>query len=545
MAFGPEFISGLVSELKKFLPLRISKIEGGNFWTALKFMNDKYLLLSWDSGASGCCIADDDDVLALKNLSSVRTSLVETLKSKLLRGGEIYDIEQLNNDRIIKFHVIRRVAAGVSVKYFIILEITEPTANFILLDENLKIYEAARHSSPDRNSFRTILPGNLYAAPPRFNGIDLKNHELNFESVRDLIGIGRPLTRLIQNHWHEHDLLSWRSALFKLAENSQMPCQIVHKNNYLTRFDFIFPEAEFLGDDVINAASFGVLKVLLNKGRSKKLHDIDAKLNRAVKSRERHLDGLKKQLNECENAEIFRKKGEAILAHINEIPAYSDEVNLTTWEGEILKITLDPNLSPSRNAEKYFKKYRKSKNDPELIKNNIASINAAIKEIKEQHDILESIASPNEFDKAAADIIEWLEPEKIKASYKKRKHEDPPHIIYEKDGAVILAGLSARGNRFVIKQARPDDIWLHAHELPGAHVIIKGFKRSELENEKNNILKFAASLAAEHSKGKNSNSVQIDYTERKYIRPVPGTIALVTYINPGTIRITPKSERYI
>ena len=547
MALGPEFISGLIPALKEFLPLRISKIEGGFSWTALKFLNDKYLLLSWTSGAAGCCLASEDEVTALRDFSNARTSLVEALKSKLLRGGEIFDVEQLNNDRIIKFHVIRRVAAGVSIKYFLILEVTEPLANFILLDENNKIYEAAKHSAPDKNSFRTILPGHFYNTPPEFKGINLKlTQHFNFEDVKNLIGIGRPLTRLIQDHWSEHDFLAWKSAIIKIFDTnnnlSETPCQIITNKNYLTRFDFTFPETKILDTNPLSAARAGVLEVLLQKGREKKLHDIDLKLKRAVKSRERHLDGLKKQLTECKNAEVFRKKGEAILANINEIKPYSTEIKLTHWDGEIFNIELDPNLTPSRNADKYFKRYRKFKNNPDIIQSNINAMQSAIKEIQEQYDILESLSSPQEFDKAAADVIEWLEPQQElkKSRQQKNKHSEPPHLIYEIDGAVILAGLSARGNRFVLRQARPEDIWLHAHELAGSHVIIKGVKRSELENEKSKILKFAASLAAGHSKGKNSNSVQIDYTERKYVRPVPGTVALVTYINPSTIRVSPE-----
>ncbi len=547
MALGPEFISGLVPALKEFLPLRISKIEGGFSWTALKFLNDKYLLLSWTSGAAGCCFASEDDVTALKDFSNARTSLVEALKSKLLRGGEIFDIEQLNHDRIIKFHVIRRVAAGVSIKYFLVLEVTEPVANFILLDENQKIYEAAKHSAPDKNQFRTILPGHFYNTPPEFKGIDLKSdNAFNFENVKNLIGVGRPLTRLIQDHWSEHDLLAWKSAVIKISDTnhdfSDTPCQIITNKNYLTRFDFTFPETKILSNDPISAARAGVLDVLLNKGREKKLHDIDLKLKRAVKSRERHLDGLKKQLTECQNSEVFRKKGETILAHINEIQPYSTEVKLTSWDGEIFDIELDPNLTPSRNADRYFKKYRKFKSNPDIIQSNINAIQSAIQEIQEQYDILEALSSPQEFDKAATDVIEWLEPQQEfkKARQQKNKHQEPPHLVYEIDGAIILAGLSARGNRFVLRQARPEDIWLHAHELAGSHVIIKGVKRSELESDKADILKFAASIAAGHSKGKNSNSVQIDYTERKYVRPVPGTVALVTYTNPSTIRVTPE-----
>lgn len=102
-------------------------------------------------------------------------------------------------------------------------------------------------------------------------------------------------------------------------------------------------------------------------------------------------------------------------------------------------------------------------------------------------------------------------------------------------------GLSARGNRYVtFKQARPEDIWMHAHELPGSHVIIRGARdRAALEGEHRAALEFAASLAAAHSKGRNAGSVPIDYTERRHVRSVPGTIALVTYTNPGTLRAVP------
>ncbi|MBQ6435512.1 MAG: hypothetical protein IJJ09_05890, partial [Synergistaceae bacterium] len=143
----------------------------------------------------------------------------------------------------------------------------------------------------------------------------------------------------------------------------------------------------------------------------------------------------------------------------------------------------------------------------------------------------------------------WITPktESNSHSQKRKKSQSdknaPPHLSIMKDGINILVGLSARGNRYVtFKLARPEDIWLHAHELTGAHVIVKGLKREELENSRREILEFAAGLAAGHSSGKNSNSVPIDYTERKYIRSVPGTVALVTYTNPGTLRVKPLSN---
>ena len=552
MAFGPEYITGLSGEIKKILPLRINRIEGGESWAALKISGESWLLISWTSGASGICTASQNEINALRDISPSKASITEAMKSRLTHGGEIYSIRQINNDRVLELSARRRVSAGVSVNYYLVIEITEPTSNFILLDENRKIDEAARHSTPDTNHYRTILPGHVYTPPPEFEGVTLRNDTaLKFEDIQNLKGIGRPLARLIMSHWEQRDALSWKSALMKLSdENSAVKPRIITRNNYLTRIDFDFPETLELNGDLLTASKKGVLIPLLRRGREKTLHEIDAKIKRSVKSKERHRDGLTKQLKECQEAEIFRLKGEAILAHIYEIPKRAENITLTDWEGNKLDVTLDPDLTPSRNAERYFKRYRKAKGNPDEIKSKLDAVNSSILELKEQHSLLDAIDDPEKFNEAVKDLSEWLSPEQDKFSHKnkykqsKKKQDNiPPHLNINHDGVNILVGLSARGNRYVtLKTARPDDIWLHVHEMPGAHVIIRGLKRSELEGEKRNILEYAAGLAAAHSSGKSSGSVQIDYTERKYVRSVPGTVALVTYTNPGTLRVSPLSE---
>ena len=540
MAFGPEFISGLTGEIRKLLPIRINRIEGGNSWAALKTSGENWLLLSWTSGASGICTATQNEINALKEISPSRASITDAMKSRLSHGSEIYSVKQINHDRILELSARRRVSAGVSVNYSLILEITEPVANFILLDGEGKIDEAARHSTPDTNHYRTILPGHSYTPPPEFDGVELTQRTpLKFEDVQNVKGIGRPLARLIISQWAQRDSVSWHSALMKISDgDSDSVCRVITKNNYLTRIDFPLEGTQELGRDSLMAARFGVLMPLLRRGREKTLHEIDAK--------ERHRDGLAKQLKECHDAEIFRLKGEAILSHIYEIPKRAENVTLTDWEGNQLTITLDPDLSPSRNAERYFKRYRKAKGNPAEISASLDAVNSSIRELKEQHALLEAIDDPENFTQAVKDLAEWISPAKSQPQSRnaKRKRENiPPHLNISIDGANILVGLSARGNRYVtLKTARPEDIWLHAHEMPGAHVIIRGVKRSELETSRRGILEFAAGLAAEHSAGKNSLSVPVDYTERKHVRSVPGTVALVTYTNPGTLRVNPNKK---
>ncbi|MBQ6664014.1 MAG: NFACT family protein, partial [Synergistaceae bacterium] len=240
MAFGPEFVAGLAGEIRKILPLRINRIEGGDSWAAMKISGEEWLLLSWTSGAAGLCTASQSEINALREISPSRASITEAVKSRLTHGGEIFSVRQINHDRILELSARRRVSAGVSVNYSIILEITEPVANFILLDENGKIDEAARHSTPDTNHYRTILPGHSYATPPQFEGIEMKSGTpLRLDDVPNLKGIGRPLTRLVISQWAERDAVSWKSALMKILDaDSDVPCRIVSRNNYLTRIDF-------------------------------------------------------------------------------------------------------------------------------------------------------------------------------------------------------------------------------------------------------------------------------------------------------------------
>ncbi|CAM1381651.1 Rqc2 RqcH [Fretibacterium fastidiosum] len=548
MAFGPEFIRGLRAAISTKLPWRVARVEGGESWAALKVSyGDLWLILSWGAGAAGCCLAGSGETAALKKGAPARAPITEALKSRAVRG-DIVAVRQVNDDRVLEFQLRRRVAAGTAIGYYLVLEATEPVGNLLLLDEDRRIEEAARHSAPDRNRYRTLLPGHDYAPPPAFDGpLPSSLSSLAFSDVPDLAGIGRPLTRLVQSHWEERDPSTWLSALQDAVTDAPLPCQVTAKN-YVTRFGILLPEAVPLGDDPLQAAARGVLAPMMRRGRDRLLHELDQRLKRAVKARERRLDGLRKQLKNCAEAEDLRRKGEALLAHLAEVPAGAGEVTLTTWEGERLTIALDARLSPSRNAERYFRRYRKGKGDPAAIRDELRAQESAISEILEQHDLLEAIDDPEAFEEALRDIEEWLAPEDRRQDAKKKKgkkgkggERTPPFLSFAVEGLTVLVGLSARGNRYVtFKQARPEDIWMHAHELPGSHVIIRGARdRAALEGEHRAVLEFAASLAAAHSKGRNAGSVPIDYTERRHVRSVPGTIALVTYTNPGTLRAVP------
>lgn len=543
MAFGPEFIYGLQVAFNKKLPWGVSKIEGGENWLALRIAarEGEWLLFSWASGVLGCCLADGSSLSALKKGALARTPLIEALKSRLLKG-RILAAKQINYDRVLEFECIRYVAAGIGVRYYLVLEATEPNGNFVLLDENRKIEELARHVTPDQNRYRTLLPGHIYVPPPAFEGfLASEVGDVSRESVSDIKGIGRPLSRLIASCWDSQPPPQWLEFLRLLyQESAAFPCWKIGKG-YITRFPFTLKDGEPLGEDIFAAAREGLLVPLLGGARSRVFKELDQRIIRAVKSRERHLDGLLKRKQNNAEAETFRIKGELLFANLMNVPSRAEQVSFKDWESDrLIDIELDPNLSASRNAERYFKKYRKAKIDPVKLEEELSSLELSIKELMEQKELLENIEDMALLEEAAKDVIDWLSPRENIPKKGKKENSLPPFLKYEIMEHIVLVGLSARGNRYVtFKQAGSDDLWLHAHELPGAHVIIKGAKgREPLLNS--DLLQFAASLAAFYSKAKHSSSVQIDFTERRYVRSVPGAaIALVTYVNPGTIRVEP------
>lgn len=408
MAFGPEFVRGLRTVLNERLPWRVAKVEGGDNWVALKVsQDDRWLLISWGAGTGGCCMADGRSILALRKGAPARTPLAEALRSRFVKA-DIIAVRQLNRDRVLEFEVRRRVAAGTEVRYRLVLEATEPQGNLVLLDSARKIEELARHAAPERNPYRTLLPGHSYTPPPEFSGpVPEALDSLEADEVMNITGLGRPLLRLIRDHWKERSPEAWLSAVREADSDLPLPCQRTGKG-YLTRFSVTFPEAEPLGFDTLAAAERGVLFPLLERGRERRLRQLDARLKRAVKARERHKDGLLKQLKDCAEAEVLRRKGELLLAHLGAVPERAESVVLTDWEGSQLEITLDPHLSPSRNADRYFKKYRKAKGDPEAIRQGIAELESSMEELGQQRDLLEAIDDPEDFGEGLAALSERI-----------------------------------------------------------------------------------------------------------------------------------------
>ncbi|MCT1171940.1 Rqc2 family fibronectin-binding protein [Lactococcus lactis] len=449
---------------------------------------------------------------------------------KYLAGAFIEQIEQVDNDRQIIFHISTKDEIGDSLKIALITEIMGKHSNIILLEKtSQKIIESIKHIGFSQNQYRTILPGSTYIAPPLNTAIDpfKATDEEIFEALQTeqlqqkLQGIGRDS----------------KNALTGLSVKE-------FNEKLLTVTPSIYPNDTFssikLADEFV---SFDSLSEMLDtyyadKAERDRVKQVAASVIKKIQNElKKNRDKLKKQERELlatDNAEIFRQKGELLNTFLNQVPNDKSSVTLENYyTNEPIEIALNPALSPVQNAQRYFHRYQKLKQAVKFLGEQIAKT-------KETIHYLESVESNLENADVAeiADIREELiQTGYIKQKYRNKKQKMlPPEKYQAEDGTIILVGKNNLQNEQVsFKLSRRGDLWFHVKDIPGSHVLITGNA-----NPSDETITFAGELAAYFSKARYSNLVQVDVLDVKKLHKPTGTApGFVTYDREKTIRVTP------
>ena len=247
------------------------------------------------------------------------------------------------------------------------------------------------------------------------------------------------------------------------------------------------------------------------------------------------------ELEKAAKADFYRQCGELLLINLHQIPAKSHEVylqNAFQTEEDYIKIELDPQVSPSLNAQRYFRKYRKARQGKKKIA-------AQLQQTRQEIAYLENVLFALE--KADLTVLREIKAELIatgylpapkKSSYKKATPQLLPLKFTSSQGEEIFVGRNNLQNEFLVQRlAAKTDLWLHVKDLPGAHIIIKA------EHPQPETIEEAALLAAYFSRGAYSSNVPVDYTQIKNVRRLGSKPGLVTYSNYKTRYVTPHEEK--
>ena len=249
---------------------------------------------------------------------------------------------------------------------------------------------------------------------------------------------------------------------------------------------------------------------------------------------------MQETLGEAENMETYKVYGELLTANLYRLSDGSDKAVVENFyqDGQpLVTIPLDKSKSVSKNAEMYFRKYRKAKHAKEIATEQSGKNSAEIEYLTSvlgSIDIAETEADLNEI-KAELASLGYI---KTAESKKKQKEKPLAPYRFECGGYEILVGRNNRQNdQLTLKIAGNYDIWLHVKNAPGSHVIV----RKAEGNIPDSVIEAAASLAAYYSSLRSSHMVEVDYTIVKNVKKPSGALpGKVIYVNYKTAYVMPK-----
>ena len=260
--------------------------------------------------------------------------------------------------------------------------------------------------------------------------------------------------------------------------------------------------------------------------------------NKNIKYLKKEIEKLTPTQNDSEKALKYKQIGDILAANLYMLTEKQNSVTLKNFydNNNDITITLNPSISINDNIQKYYKLHSKAKTAMVMNKQRIEKLK------EDLYYFLEIQTSTNYADKISTllEIKEELVSEKILEDTqhveKKQKTKNTIELDREEiNGYTIFIGKNNKQNDYIVsKISRPNDIWMHAQNMPGSHILIT-LPPGE-ETPPDNILLRGAQLAAYYSQGRNSKKVEILYTKRKYLKKPPGAKpGYVTYTEEKTI----------
>ncbi|MCY7815834.1 NFACT family protein [Bacillus haynesii] len=489
------------------------------------------------------------------------------LLRKHLEGGFIDQVEQIGMDRMMVFHIRSRNEIGDTLTRKLMVEIMGRHSNIVLTDgEKDVIIDSLKHLSPSVNSYRTVLPGYDYILPPAQNKLspleaeteDILRH-LNFQEGKldkQIVDTFSGVSPLFAKEAvfraglaNRATLPSVLTGMFSEVKNRRFQPQLVTTEDGKEYF-YLLELTHIKGDN----RPFHTLSELLDRyyfGKAERdrvkqqAHDLERFAANEKKKNENKIKKLKKTLEQSEHAKDYQLYGELLTANLYQLKKGDKEAKVINYydeNGGEITIPLNPNKTPSENAQSYFTKYQKAKNSVDVVKEQIRLAEEEIAYFDQLIQQLSS-ASPKDITEIREELAEgkYLRA-KQQGGQKKQKKQAPTLEAYESSaGETILVGKNNKQNEYLtMKLAARDHIWLHTKDIPGSHVVIQSSGPDE-----QTILE-AAQIAAYYSKAKNSASVPVDYTKIRHVKKPNGAKpGFVTYDSQQTVFVTPDEDLII
>lgn len=482
------------------------------------------------------------------------------LLRKHLEGSVIDAISQVAFERIVHIDLRARNEFGDLTQKQLIIELMGRHSNVVLIEkETGRIIDSMKHLTPAVNRYRTVMPGETYVAPPdqgKLNPLEMSVTDLishiawNSGRIdRQIVGAVGGFSPLIGQE------ILYRAGLPNRERIADAFQEVLHAiRNHVYHPNIVYGESGKGECHVLDLTHlhgkkevFSSVHEMLDRFYAvkaetdavrQKAGDLDHFIALELKKNKGKLKKLEKTLKNAENADEYRLFGELLTANMHLFKRGDKCVEALNYydadQGKV-KIALNPNRTPSENAQAYFKKYRKAKTAKRVVAEQIEATRREIDYFDSLQQQVES-ASLKDISGIREELEEggYLRKKRQDRNKNRKKHPEIDHY-YASDGTPILVGKNNKQNDYLTnKLAGKNQIWLHTKNIPGSHVIIRS------EDPVEQTLSEAAVLAAFFSKSRLGSRVPVDYTRVRYVRKPGGAKpGFVIYTDQKTLFVTP------
>ena len=487
---------------------------------------------------------------------------------KYIQNTHITNIYTKNLERIIfiEFEGYNK-SKDFSTKKLII-ELMGKYSNIILTDKDNIIIDSLKHFSINSGSYRNIFAGSKYELPKDdkldlfaiqdkeefYRVLENNSNKLNTKSLAQIIsstftGISKKSIFSFENDLYIEDDLEQNASnsLYIYIQNILLKPQNVFCKEFEKDYSLFFDENRkkipleincfldvyYTNKENINA--FTTYRDYLLKLILVRLKRLNSKLVL-----------INDKIEECNEADKYKLYGELITNNLYRINDYNqNSIELENYydNNNLIKISLDGSITPSKNAKKFFKKYKKLKNAKEFVdiqkksvESDINYLESIIYEINSADNILSLDGIYNELQDTSIIKDKSKKSNKIKKSKTSTENQALHDFLkYTVDGFTVLVGKNNKQNDYLTtKVAKKDDIWLHVKDFHGSHVILK----TENKIPSQETINKCAKIAKEHSKANQSNNITVDYTYVQYVKkPSNNKPGMVIYTHEQSVTV--------
>lgn len=487
---------------------------------------------------------------------------------KHLTGGTINKIYMNGLERVIYIDINCYNELNDLITKTLVIELMGKHSNIILLNPDSIIVDSLRHLTKLDNSIRDILPGYKYVSLQNlkldfshcsfdefYNKLNITDSKMSSVVSNTFIGISKFEISCILNNLQIPDstkisteqyknLYDYIQKLLSSIETncSEVSCQLMQNSNksdyclVLSKQTSSFDINFFIDDFYFNKEQTekfvsernNILHLILNK--VKKLSDKLAIIN--------------SKIAECSKMDLYKLYGELITSNLYKISNYNQDcVTLENYyeDNKLITIPLDSSITPSANAKKFFKQYRKLQNTYAIVTKQKQLVEAEIEYLDNIVYDINNVQNIDELNSIYNDIADYLDLPQSSSSKSNLKVIPNLPSEYKIDGFTILVGKNNKQNdNLTCKIAKNNDLWFHTKDIHGSHVVLRLDRN--IKKVPDSIIYKCATIAAFYSKAKLSQNVPVDYTYIKYVKKPNGAKpGMVIYTDNKTLYVNPKN----